>query len=198
MPDTLFATLLHWSPALLRGLGINVGISLLAVGLGTLVGLAIGALHLSPVRGLRHLAGVYVIAFRNAPWLVLVYGIAYAVPFEIVVRGHVIPFPDWLKVTFALALPASAHVAEIFRGAVQSIPHTQWEAAASLAFTRRDILWRIVLPQCVQRMAPFITFLPQWWHCSNSIGRGFWPPPKPEMSFTTVANTSSAASPATA
>ena len=42
MPDTLFATLLHWSPALLRGLGINVGISLLAVGLGTLVGLAIG------------------------------------------------------------------------------------------------------------------------------------------------------------
>ena len=154
MPDTLLATLLHWSPALLRGLGINVGISLLAVGLGTLVGLAIGALHLSSVRGLRQLAGGYVVAFRNAPWLVLVYGIAYAVPFEIVVRGHVIPFPDWLKVTFALALPASAHVAEIFRGAVQSIPHTQWEAAASLAFTRRDILWRIVLPQCVQRMLP--------------------------------------------
>jgi polar amino acid transport system permease protein len=144
MPDTLLATLLHWSPALLRGLGINVGISLLAVGLGTLVGLAIGALHLSSVRGLRQLAGGYVVAFRNAPWLVLVYGIAYAVPFEIVVRGHVIPFPDWLKVTFALALPASAHVAEIFRGAVQSIPHTQWEAAASLAFT----------PQCVQRMLP--------------------------------------------
>jgi polar amino acid transport system permease protein len=166
MPDTLLATLFHWSPALLRGLGINVGISLLAVGLGTLVGLAIGALHLSSVRGLRQLAGGYVVAFRNAPWLVLVYGIAYAVPFEIVVRGHVIPFLDWLKVTFALALPASAHVAEIFRGAVQSIPHTQWEAAASLAFTRRDILWRIVLPQCVQRM------LPSWMNLYAVISMG--------------------------
>ncbi len=103
---------------------------------------------------MQRFAGSYVVAFRNAPWLVLVYGIAYAVPFEIVVRGHVFPFPDWLKVTLALALPASAHVAEIFRGAVLSIPSTQWEAAASLAFTRRDILWRIVLPQCLRRMLP--------------------------------------------
>ncbi|MFX7800609.1 ABC transporter permease subunit, partial [Acinetobacter baumannii] len=80
MPDTLLGTLLHWSPALLRGLAINIGISLLAVGLGTLIGLAVGALHLSPARWVQRFAGSYVVAFRNAPWLVLVYGIAYAVP----------------------------------------------------------------------------------------------------------------------
>jgi len=154
MPEGLFATLLHWAPALLHGLGINIGISLLAVALGSLLGLAVGALHLSSTRWLQRRAAAHVVTFRNAPWLVLVYGIAYAVPFEIVIRGHVFPFPDWLKVTLALALPASAHVAEIFRGAVLSIPSTQWEAAASLAFTRRDILWRIVLPQCVRGMLP--------------------------------------------
>ena len=49
MPDSLFATLLHWAPALLRGLSVNVGISLLAVGLGTVAGLAVGALRLSPL-----------------------------------------------------------------------------------------------------------------------------------------------------
>ncbi|WP_197328818.1 amino acid ABC transporter permease [Ralstonia syzygii] len=152
MPDSLLATLLHWAPALLRGLSINIGISLLAVGLGTVAGLAVGTLHLSPLRPARRLARWYVIALRNVPWLVLVYGMSYTVPFEIVLRGHVLPFPDWLKVT--LALPASAHVAEIFHGAVLSIPSTQWEAAASLAFGRREILWRIVLPQCVRRMLP--------------------------------------------
>ncbi len=166
MPDSLFATLLHWAPALLRGLSVNVGISLLAVGLGTVAGLAVGALRLSPLRPVQRLAGGYVIALRNVPWLVLVYFMSYAVPFEIELRGHVLPFPDWLKVTLALALPASAHVAELFRGAVLSIPSTQWEAAASLAFRRRDILWRIVLPQCVRRM------LPSWMNLVAIIAMG--------------------------
>ena len=40
------------------------------------------------------------------------------------------------------------------RGAVRSIPYTQWEAAESLAMTRRQTLWMIILPQCVKRMTP--------------------------------------------
>jgi ABC-type amino acid transport system permease subunit len=50
-----------------------------------------------------------------------------------------LPFPDWVKVVLGLALPASANVAEIFRGAIQSIPSAQWEAAQSLAFRRGEI-----------------------------------------------------------
>jgi polar amino acid transport system permease protein len=37
---------------------------------------------------------------------------------------------------------------------VQSIPVGQWESAESLAFTRRQILWSIILPQAVKRMIP--------------------------------------------
>jgi len=37
---------------------------------------------------------------------------------------------------------------------VRSIPYTQWEAAESLAMTRRQTLWMIILPQCVKRMTP--------------------------------------------
>ena len=48
-----------------------------------------------------------------------------------------IPFPDWIKATLGLALPIMANMAEIVRGAVQSIPTAQWEAARSLAFSRR-------------------------------------------------------------
>ena len=47
-----------------------------------------------------------------------------------------------------------ANVAEIVRGAVQSIPTGQWEAAESLAFSRRQVIWMIILPQCVKRMLP--------------------------------------------
>src|SRR3546814_12870836 len=47
-----------------------------------------------------------------------------------------------------------ANVSEIVRGAVVSLPSGQWEAAESLAFSRRQTLWEIILPQCVKRMLP--------------------------------------------
>ena len=47
-----------------------------------------------------------------------------------------------------------ANVSELVRGAVQSIPSGQWEAAEALAFTRRQTLWMVILPQCVKRMTP--------------------------------------------
>ncbi len=148
----------HWWPGLLRGLGMNVRISLLAMALGTGLGLLVGALSLSPAGPMRALARLYVQAFRNAPILVLVYFTTYVFPFEIAIGGWSAPFEDWTKVVIGLALPASANVAEIFRGAVQSIPGAQWEAGLSLGYTRAQIYRAVVLPQCLRRMlAPWMS-----------------------------------------
>lgn len=149
----LVATFIHWLPALLHGFGINVLISVGAIGLGTLLGVPLGALASTRAWPGR-LARLWVQAFRNAPWLVLIFFTTYVFPFEFDLAGHRLPFPDWLKVVVALALPASANVAEVCRGAVQSIPSTQWDAASSLALSRRQIFVLIVLPQCVRRMLP--------------------------------------------
>lgn len=132
----VFKALLQWSPALVVGFGQNILISLVAIGLGSLLGLLVGALAVSPLRLLRLPAQIWVQIFRNAPWLVLIYFTTYVFPFEIKIGSTYVSFPDWVKVTIGLALPASANVAEIFRGAIASIPSTQWEAARSLAFTR--------------------------------------------------------------
>jgi polar amino acid transport system permease protein len=158
-----FVHLWIWAPTLGRGMLANIGISLLAMALGTLAGLVAGALSLSPAASVRALVRVYVQVFRNAPLLVLIYFTTYVFPFEIRIGSTALPFPDWLKVVLGLALPASAQVAEIFRGAIQSIPSTQWEAAQSLAFRRSQILRLIVLPQCLRRM------LPPWMNLYASI-----------------------------
>jgi polar amino acid transport system permease protein len=47
-----------------------------------------------------------------------------------------------------------ANVAELVRGAVQSIPSGQWEASEALAFTRLQTMRLVILPQCVKRMMP--------------------------------------------
>lgn len=150
----VFAALYEWSPALAVGFGQNILISLLAIAIGSVLGLLIGALGVSPLWITRLPARIWVQVFRNAPWLVLIYFTTYVFPFELHIGTSWIAFPDWVKVTIGLALPASANVAEIFRGAIGSIPSTQWEASRSLAFTRGQIFRSIILPQCFKRMLP--------------------------------------------
>ena len=146
--------LAKWTPLLAQGFLFNLLISLFAMAIGTVAGALLGFARISLVPAVRGVSWVAVQFFRNAPWLVLLFFVMYLMPFEFHVGSTTIPFPDWIKATFGLALPIMANVAEILRGAVQSIPTAQWEAARSLAFSRRETLWKIILPQCVKRMLP--------------------------------------------
>jgi polar amino acid transport system permease protein len=143
-----------WAPLLLTGFAFNILISAFAMLLGTIAGLGLGLGLLSDLRPIRQVSWALTQIFRNAPWLVLLFFVMFLVPFQVTVFNVRIPFPDWLKATVGFALPVMANVAEVVRGAVRSLPSTQWEAAEALAFTRRQTMWRIILPQCVKRMLP--------------------------------------------
>ncbi|MEG9528428.1 MAG: amino acid ABC transporter permease [Hyphomicrobiales bacterium] len=145
---------IKWAPLLLTGFAFNVAISLMAMAIGTVAGIGLGLAMLAEGRILPRLAWCATQVFRNVPWLVLLFFVMFLVPFQITVLGVRVPLPDWVKATFGFSLPVMANVAEIVRGAVRSVPNTQWEAAESLAFTRRQTLWRIILPQCAKRMLP--------------------------------------------
>lgn len=154
----VFATLWRWLPVLLwkngNGFVLNLIISFGAMVIGTVVGVALGLAQVSllaPVRG-----GSWVITqfFRNSPWLVLLFCIMLLLPFEVEVGELIIPIPGWLKATFGFSLPIMANISEVVRGAVQSIPTGQWESAESLAFSRRQTMRMIILPQCFKRMIP--------------------------------------------
>jgi polar amino acid transport system permease protein len=146
--------LVKWTPLLAYGFLFNLLISFFAMAIGSVAGFALGIARISPRAPLAGASWIVVQFFRNAPWLVLLFFVMYLFPFQFNFGRTTIPFPDWIKATLGLALPIMANVAEIVRGAVQSIPTAQWEAARSLAFSRRKTLWKIILPQCVKRMLP--------------------------------------------
>ncbi|WP_375453628.1 amino acid ABC transporter permease [uncultured Methylobacterium sp.] len=148
------AVIVKWAPLLLSGFAFNIAISLLAMLIGTAAGTFLGLAMLAGRRIVARAAWAVTQFFRNAPWLVLLFFVMFLVPFQVTLFGIRVPLPDWVKATLGFSLPVMANVAEIVRGAVRSVPDTQWEAAESLAFTRRQILWRIILPQCVKRMLP--------------------------------------------
>ncbi len=152
--DPVAVILVRWAPLLLWGFLFNLLISVLSMAAGTAAGVPLGILQLSPVRPLARVAGLVTQFFRNAPWLVLLFMCVLLLPFEFHVFGVRVPFPDWIKAVIGFALPAMANVAEIVRGAVQSVPTGQWESSESLGYTRRQAMVHIILPQCIKRMLP--------------------------------------------
>ena len=150
----ILVTIWKWTPLLARGFAFNIAISALAMAVGTALGLLLGLGQVSRQEAIRRPSTVVTHFFRNAPWLVLLFYCMFLLPFKFTLFGVVIPLPDWIKATIGLSLPVMANMSEIVRGAVRSIPTGQWESAASFAFSRRQTLWMIVLPQCIKRMLP--------------------------------------------
>jgi polar amino acid transport system permease protein len=166
--QSAFATLVKWTPLMLIGppgeLGgfvLNIVVSFIAMALGTFMGLwlGLGQISLNPI--VRRSSWAVTQLFRNSPWLVLLFYIMLLMPFRVTIGGVEFDIPGWWKAAFALSLPIMANISEIVRGAIASIPTGQWESAESLAFSRTQTIWQIILPQCVKRM------LPPWmnWYC---------------------------------
>lgn len=150
-----FEALFNWIPFLFTsGFLFNVLISLFSMLFGTLAGAVLGLGQISKISPVRRTSWFLTQLFRNSPWLVILFIVLLALPFEFVIFGVIIAVPDWMKAVFGLSLPIMANISEIVRGAVLSVPTAQWEAAESLAFSRQQILWRIILPQCFKRMIP--------------------------------------------
>ena len=152
---TAFDALIKWIPFLFfGGFLFNILISLFAMLFGTIAGAILGLGQISQLYIIRKISWFFTQLFRNSPWLVILFIVLLAFPFEVIIFGYIISIPDWMKAVFGLSLPVMANISEIVRGAVLSVPKGQWEAADSLAFSRLQILWKIILPQCFKRMIP--------------------------------------------
>ncbi|MGI9310145.1 MAG: amino acid ABC transporter permease [bacterium] len=159
--QTVLQTLLKWSPLMFfgppgefGGFVLNIAVSFISMALGTFLGLWLGIGQVSRLLALRRVCWGITQLFRNSPWLVLLFYFMLLLPFRTTILGREYDIPGWGKAAFALSLPIMANVSEIVRGAIVSIPTGQWESAESLAFSRRQIMWEIILPQCVKRMIP--------------------------------------------
>jgi len=159
--QTVLQTLIKWTPLMFLGppgefggFVLNIAVSFVSMALGTFMGLWLGVGQVSRLPALRRGCWLVTQLFRNSPWLVLLFYFMLLLPFRATLFGEDYDIPGWSKAAFALSLPIMANVSEIVRGAIQSIPTGQWESAESLAFSRRQTMREIILPQCVKRMIP--------------------------------------------
>jgi polar amino acid transport system permease protein len=135
-----------------EGLPETLRLAAISVTASLTVGILLGTLITIRFRPLQWLIRLYIEVWRGIPILVTVLFIywlpAYQVgPFHIQLNAY-------MSAALALSLWGSAQVAEAARGAVQSIPREQHEAAAALGFGWLGRHRFVIVPQSTRRLLP--------------------------------------------
>jgi len=134
---------------LLMGAWGTLQLSALAFVGGGLIGLAVALARVSPVKTVRVAAAGYIQVIQGTPLLVLM-GVCFFGP-NIAGIGSV---PALAAAALAITVYASAFLGEIWRGCIQAVPRSQWEAAECLALTRIERMRRVILPQALRIATP--------------------------------------------
>lgn len=123
-------------------------LSLLAFAFGGLVGFVVALSRVSSSTALRWISRAYVQIFQNTPLLMQLFLIYYGLS---LVGFSLSPI---VAAAVALTFFSSAFLGEIWRGAIEAVPRTQFEAGESLALTPWQLYSHIILPQAIRIATP--------------------------------------------
>lgn len=123
---------------------------LLATVLAVTLSLIAGLMKLSANPLVKGAAVTYIEFFRGTSLLVQLFWLFYVLPL------FGITFDKYTTGFVAVGLNLGAYGAELVRGAIQSVPKGQWEAAYALSMSPAVQMRRIILPQA------FLAMLPPW------------------------------------
>jgi len=133
---------------LLKGVGWTLVLSALSFVLGSVAGFGVMLARVSVHRPLRILTSAYIQIIQGIPLLVLL----FIVYFGVGIFGiNVAPL---VASAVALMIHVSAFLGEIWRGSVQAIEKTQWEASECLGLSRWQSLILVIIPQALRMSLP--------------------------------------------
>ncbi|CZQ99825.1 amino acid abc transporter permease protein 3-tm domain [Trichococcus palustris] len=135
-------------PFLLKGAYYTLLITLVSMFFGSLIGVVVAIARLKGNKVIQAIARFYVSIIRGTPTLVQIIIIYYGlVDFGISLQ----PLP---AAFIALSINNGAYLSESMRGALQSIPKGQTEAAYATGMTPWQAMRRIILPQAIRVAIP--------------------------------------------
>jgi len=135
-------------PRLAGGAVVTAQQTVLAAILAVVIAVVMGLMRLSGSIAVRATATCYIELFRGTSLLVQLYWIFFVLPlFGVTLEKFTAGF-------VAVGMNLGAYGAEVVRGAIQSVPRGQYEAALALNMSPFTRMRRIILPQAVAIMLP--------------------------------------------
>ena len=134
---------------LISGITTTIYISTISIIIAMIVGLLKAIPAITRNKYLTYINIFYVEVVRSVPLLVLILWVYYGLP---ILTG--LSFSPFVSGIIALSISESAFMAEIFRGGINAIKKTQWEAATSLGLNFSKKLKLVILPQAFKVILP--------------------------------------------
>jgi len=141
-------TLIESLPSLFDGLGITLLLTAFSIVLGTIVGILLATGRSYASRPIAYLILIYEKILRGIPLLVLLFLIYFGLP-QIGIN-----LDAFTAAIIGLGLRSSAYQAQIFRGAINSIPEGQIHAAYSLGMNKLKAIRHVIMPQMLRLSIP--------------------------------------------
>jgi polar amino acid transport system permease protein len=157
----------QFSSRILDGLRVTLELTVIAMAIGIVLGVALAVMRLSPNPLVKGASSFYIWFFRGTPVLVqllfwsfiaaLYPRLSFGIPFGGPELWHgsanavITPF---VAAILGLGLNEGAYMAEIVRAGIVSVDEGQTEAAQALGMTRLRTMRRIVLPQAMRVIIP--------------------------------------------
>ena len=132
-------------------------LSLIAFVGGGIFGVLLMLMRISRYKPLKWISRFYIEFFQGTPLLLQLFLIFFGIP---IFTGYDVS--PWISAGIALTAYVTAFLSDIWRGCIESIPDTQWEAGRALGFNYLQQLRLIIIPQAIKiSIPPTIGFLVQ-------------------------------------
>ena len=143
--------------AFVRGLGVTLQLCLLTIPFSLLAGVAIASALTSGRRWLAQPARAVVEVTRNTPTLVQLYCAFLVLNMLITQQLQMVggnPLTPFIWVVIVVSLHKGVFHAEALRAGIEAVPKVTLEAARSLGFSQRQLLFRVELPLALRFALP--------------------------------------------
>ncbi len=139
--------LLRLFPYLLTGIGITIGVTVIALTTGFTLGVLLATLRVYGGPASRWFAATYSLIIRAVPVIVVIFILFFVI-------ARFVDLSPFLSGSIALGLASGAYQSEVFRGAILSVPGGQMMAARAIGMSRSKAIRYIVLPQAMRLAIP--------------------------------------------
>ncbi len=145
--DWDLSRILHFVQGFIPAALMTLQVTFFGILTGVVLGIIFALLRISKNPLLNTPARLYIYMIRGTPLLLQLLFIYFGLV-------NIVSLDRIPSAIIALGIHNGAYIAEVFRGAIQSVDRGQREAGISLGMTSLQVMKRIILPQAFKRAIP--------------------------------------------
>lgn len=146
-----FAYMLEVLPNIVRTIPLTLSLATMSMFVGLILALFLALSNFFKISLLSGFTRIYISFFRGTPLLVQLFLLYYGIPQILPQFSRMTAFNAAI---IGLSLHSAAYMAEIIRGAINSVDKGQMEACLSVGMTPMQAMKRVILPQAIRMAIP--------------------------------------------